>query len=511
MKVVHVPTVAQDALPIFLQSNTNTAPDNRLENAELVCIFRELADMATGLSEYSNSFAPPSLLPLSTDVDEPAEDASNVFQSIAAAGLAVINQPDHQFWGPLTKTAGTLLQAFADISRAGLAYLNTEYDHFPLLVILDHDTHIPRAALLLSSYSDYIPIDDWYFFVMAAACIRYQTYENDYDLLGEELQEFRAMADAVIGYQMHTADILSGWIRLDWPSMNMLVTKDVPIAVVQMSLTKRLRDAPRTFLEFREMSEGLTNACAYELPPKFQCYLQLPAELRALVIHEYLLLEQQAGRLSTHRHDAEYGNGCCVWEYPNTLIACDNQDPTTIPAPETGRTPQGWLPTLAFTSKPMLGELTVHMLRGTERFDLKYIKNGDSFKIATWLRQFITAIPGDDGVMAVNAYNPSVELMVACKNLRKVDMTFHASSLRKSGPAGGKVPKTAQELAGYYHLHPIFDCENLQEVHFDGIYRPPRFGGDPEHLISLDRLARWIKKGFLVRRNQVVRVEVVRR
>jgi hypothetical protein len=181
-------------------------------------------------------------------------------------------------------------------------------------------------------------------------------------------------------------------------------------------------------------------------------------------------------------------------------------------------------------SKAMLGEVTVQMLRGTERFDLKYIKDNPDFKIATWLRKYIAAIPGDDSANAVKYLNfphmhwfnsarnppaptnPSVELMVACHNLRKVDMTFHSSMLSKPDPDTGiAVPLTAIELVEYYHLHPIFDCLNLRELYLDGIYRPPRFGGMPQDLISLDRLARWIKKGFLIWRNQAVHAEIVRR
>lgn len=330
--------------------------------------------------------------------------------------------------------------------------------------------------------------------------------------------EFRAMADAVEGYRLHTSHIQYGWIQLDCKSIDMFVTKDVPLAVVHMHLTKKLRDAPLAFLEFREMSKGLLDACKFRLPPKFRVLLQLPPELRALVIHEYLLLERQAGRLSKHCHYDDYGHRCCVWEYPDALIACDNQNPTTFPPPETARAPQGWLPALAFTSKAMLGEVTVHMLRGTERFDLKYIKDNPDFKIATWLRQFIAAIPGDDSANAVKYLNfPHMHWFNSARNPPaptnpSVELMVHQSMLSKPDPyTGVAVPLTAIELVEYYHLHAIFDCLNLRELYLDGIYRPPRFGGMPQDLISPDRLARWIKKGFLVWRNQAVQVEIVRR
>jgi hypothetical protein len=49
------------------------------------------------------------------------------------------------------------------------------------------------------------------------------------------------------------------------------------------------------------------------------------------------------------------------------------------------------------------GEVIVHMLQNTERIDLKYIKEIPHFKIATWLRGFLTAISG--GVDAVKYLN----------------------------------------------------------------------------------------------------------
>jgi hypothetical protein len=74
----------------------------------------------------------------------------------------------------------------------------------------------------------------------------------------------------------------------------------------------------------------------------FHNFLQLPAELRMTAIHEYLILEREAGRLSGHCHHDAFGNRCCVWEYPNLLIAYDNQEPNTFPLLETARAPIGW-------------------------------------------------------------------------------------------------------------------------------------------------------------------------
>jgi hypothetical protein len=65
--------------------------------------------------------------------------------------------------------------------------------------------------------------------------------------------------------------------------------------------------------------------------------MDLPAELRELVTHEYLKLERAAGRLNKHCHHDNFGSRCCVWDFPEVLIACDNQ---MFPPPGMGRAPE---------------------------------------------------------------------------------------------------------------------------------------------------------------------------
>jgi hypothetical protein len=61
--------------------------------------------------------------------------------------------------------------------------------------------------------------------------------------------------------------------------------------------------------------------------------MDLPAELCELVTHEYLKLERAAGRLSKQCHHDNFGSRCCVWDFPEVLIACDNQDLTMFLRP----------------------------------------------------------------------------------------------------------------------------------------------------------------------------------
>lgn len=177
----------------------------------------------------------------------------------------------------------------------------------------------------------------------------------------------------------------------------------------------------------------------------------------------------------------------------------------------------------------MLGEVTVHMLTHTARFDLKYIRQNHDFKIATWFSEFLESIPGGDttvqhlnfphmhwfenSLQTPAVTNPSVELMAACKNLRKVDMTFHSSVLQEGldlDEATDLGPLTVQQVADRFLLGRIFECKKLEEVYFDGIYMATRYWGDPVDLDPLVELAKWIIKGFRDQ-GQKVQLEVGRR
>jgi hypothetical protein len=88
--------------------------------------------------------------------------------------------------------------------------------------------------------------------------------------------------------------------------------------------------------------------------------------------------------------------------------------------------------------------------------------------------------------------NPSLDLMAACKNLRKVDNTFFHAMLRVADPVLGFAmrPRTALELVNFFQFWPIFECKNLEGIHSDGIYAAPGRGGSPADLVALEDLAK---------------------
>lgn len=281
---------------------------------------------------------------------------------------------------------------------------------------------------------------------------------------------------------------------------------------------------------FRGLRESVSEAYHHKfVPVLFKKFLELPPELRADVIHEYLKLERKAGRISKHVHHDAWGNRCCVWDYPDVLIACDNQGSRIFPPPETARASQGWVPALAFTNRALLGKVTVHMLQNTGQIDLKYIKEAAGFENATWFRGFLTAIPcGLSAVKHLNfphmrwynsqrdipaPTNPSFELVAVCKNLLELDITWYSSKLRKPDPDNTDlaIPCTTLDAVEKFRFQPILNCTSLQHVYFDGIYNAPNRGGGASDLDGLEGLAKWIILGFLVRRGQKVEVEVARR
>lgn len=287
-------------------------------------------------------------------------------------------------------------------------------------------------------------------------------------------------------------------------------------------------DAEGRAFGMQDLADALpsTKQAVLEVALTFTLFKQLPAELRADIIDSYLMMEREEGRLSRHCHYDDRGSRCCVWEYPDLLITCDNEDSEIFPDPKIGRTPRGWMHALALTDRAMLGEVTVHMLTHTIRYDLKYIRFNHDFKIAAWFHKFLESIPGGDNTVQYLNFphmhwfnnfiglpaptNPSLELMAACRNLRMVDMTFHSSVMQKGWDVELEIDLgglTAQELVDKFRLGPIFECKKLEEVYFDGIYK---FGGDSAHLDPLVDLAKWIITGFRDR-DQKVQVEVGRR
>jgi len=91
------------------------------------------------------------------------------------------------------------------------------------------------------------------------------------------------MGSMVDGFCEYTRQLENGTVRLSKRSMNMNVKRDIPKAVSYMSVPRQSLDA---FMEFRDMTWDIMDCYMGESQ-----LLNLPAELRLQILHEYLILE----------------------------------------------------------------------------------------------------------------------------------------------------------------------------------------------------------------------------
>ena len=105
--------------------------------------------------------------------------------------------------------------------------------------------------------------------------------------------------------------------------------------------------------------------------------------------------------------------------------------------------------------------------------------------------------------------NPSVELAVACRSLRKLEMAFHFKKLsRWDDRFDRRVPLSVDTVLDHFKFRPLLKCENLQDVFLDGIQGLPARGGQPSDVATLIELGKWLVKGFMIEQERKIRVEV---
>ncbi|KAI2486458.1 hypothetical protein Ptr902_00591 [Pyrenophora tritici-repentis] len=493
-----------------------------VQDAILQAAFQELSDIASEYITYSNDYGSVS------DWDTPVEDTLRNLRNAYTA--SVHKTPEDT--------------VFFSMMRGNLRGMRHAYNPSPL----DPREHqyIPGVLQGVYGYMGYQSIEKIAFESMSKAFV------NTYGLFQHQRGRCPYLDDKE---EQCTCE----WTyNSDMPVMDILECRDIPRAVIFMHEAKNYAPIDKVVFwdlmdmveeystysndfdnwndpevaAFREFSE-VVNYISYVCPDWFPKFTQLPTELRELVIHEYALLEQGAGRLRKHRHHNGFRNPCCMWQYPYELIACDNQETSVFSKPEAGRCPQGWLPNLASVSHQMHEEVLVLMLQRTKCYDSRYHHMNKDFNMATWFRQFLDAIPGGRGKFAVKHLNfphmhwfnhqqgthtlsnSSFELAVACKNLRQLDMTFHVDKISICNQSTQFVrhSRPLASIINKFMLETLFGCENLEEIYIDGIYRQPYYGGKPAHLNVLEDLGKWLMKGFLVQRSprRGIRVELVRR
>ena len=512
-----------------------SAFEQQVENPVLLSAFQDITIAAEGYIQYTSKYD-------SVDNwDDTFTTEDSVFLDMANACMAYTRHAEY-------KTSAEI--EFFGMARAGMRSMKHAYDPAPMDMF--SGPPLPDALLTVYRHMGYTPIEDVIFFDMVAAFETaqfWQAWDNLHDCSNSEawdgwadqclcnycvdesahihgIEEWRAFPTAVT-YMDKFEDMFEDVLEF---ILHDLCTTCCSYLEYTNDFDDWNDPKIAAFREFSAVAEYVTYVC----PDWFQKFLDLPGELRESIIHEYALMERDDGRLSKHQHFDEFSNPCCKWDYPKVLIACDNQNTNVFPDAGTGRCPKGWLPNLAFVSHRMHEEVLVLMLRRTERFDLKYIFRNTNFKIATWFTKFLKAIPGGGGEIAVKHLNfphmhwfnhqrifnkaltnPSLDLAVACKNLRKLDMTFHVDKVTVSNEDTDWKRKALPlaKVIDRFKLGTLLYCPRLEEVYIDGIYMRPSRGGEEKDLDVLEDVSKWMMKSFLVRRHpeRGIQVELVRR
>jgi hypothetical protein len=244
MKVINVPVAHGAHVPFVEAVKFPRECDNRLESRELVCAFKDLCVTVDGVLDWERGNH-------TSDVSREVDEDFRPFRDLAAAGIAFKNHRKYKYRGSHLKQDALFQREFAAISRAGLGSMKNRDKFKVLTFVLDHDTTISKAELYILNPWAWVLFDDDAFWDMADAWIRYQDYESEYDLRSEDLADFCLLPEAVEDFRYHTYDLETGWVYLDWSSIDMVNTDDVPTAVIHMTLSKRLQDSPESFMAFR--------------------------------------------------------------------------------------------------------------------------------------------------------------------------------------------------------------------------------------------------------------------
>ncbi|KAL6167467.1 hypothetical protein ACJQWK_06894 [Exserohilum turcicum] len=167
-------------------------------------------------------------------------------------------------------------------------------------------------------------------------------------------------------------------------------------------------------------------------------------------------------------------------------------------------------------SRQMNEEVLNLMLQRTERFILPRNFGDSDANNATWFHKFLAIVPGARGLNAVKYLdfpdmyllkcvpraralnNPSIDLAVACTNLRKLEMGFSAEKLTVLGTVRNNTRRARlTAIIAEYKLDRVLECANLEAVY---MYKLPSGDGILEYPEVLQDLGKWTMKRFLVQR-----------
>jgi hypothetical protein len=278
-------------------------------------------------------------------------------------------------------------------------------------------------------------------------------------------------------------------------------------------------------LEFMDIAAGAHGSLKYERELKFHKFLEIPPEIRLQIYKHYLEGERKHEKLLSlmHTYTEEFNQPFGAWNWPHELTIRDRQSgnglSTTKMAP--------WLPLLAFVNKQLLGEVTIHMLKTTDWFDILY-ESDKPFKIAKWFTYFLSSFPNYEAFKAIkrlnfphayqyNEYrtgkvideqNPDIQLMLRCPNLEIMAMTFN---LRVLTNWWTEQPRDLGDFLHFFQIRPILEHRNIKQIHLEVNLLSEWVEVDATQMKCLEEFGRWIIEGFREKQNRTVDVYINKR
>ena len=260
------------------------------------------------------------------------------------------------------------------------------------------------------------------------------------------------------------------------------------------------------FLDLTAAIEGYTS----ERSPRFDSFLQLPRELRNIIYDHYIREEPYFPRKGAVDGNARVWKGPYTW--PNFCVSPGfSNTPPAFPT---------WAPNIFGTSHQVRSEAVEIFLSGALSVVIKHYNTAQKF--ATFLDSFPTSKPFElirvlrlpnihkmeHGVQwelnatgkAPTSPNGYMYLVSKCPNLRRIDMTFHASVITAPvHPERTRVPRNLSKFIDKFELRMLLGCEKLEELLLDGILPYSGFSYPLDEGVCMKTLrdfGLWVKRRF---------------
>jgi len=380
------------------------------------------------------------------------------------------------------------------------SYCHLDRDTTDILVSRD----VPTAVTYMhQTTSSLVCIEQLAFCDLAEVATEYLAFTNDFDIWPDEkVAAFRELSGPVVEWLHYE----NGIERIEWTA-------------------------------FKDVAAAVTGHLSYNPPPYFPHFLQLPAELRKMVYHYYLLEDETVwpDLFLPHPHADMWDSpfswpfewDCCRWKYPHSLTLCDKSERTLFSNLQRSSNLSSSVPAIVFTCGQLQGEVVIYMLQHTQRVALNFETSNKIYDGGAWFYDALAAIPYGDGLRAVKNLvirlgdvshlsqaslvpkSPMVQLAVACVFLREIELTVPMLELFSINCRTGlSTLRSVDTLMDIFALRPLLNCERLCRVRIicvDKDLRPFYTECTSDVIFSVGK---WLMMGFLIQQKRRIQVIV---